>query len=98
MSTAYELMPEVKKQPFWTELWEAVIEAFVSLLEQGDLNHAMSVVDKATKMPDQQADDRHRLMGALMAYAGRLANEHKLEDAMSLLFGRATSAEEALAI
>ena len=51
MGTAYELMPEVDKRAFWNELWNAVIGSFVSLLDQVDVDGALSVLDKAGAMP-----------------------------------------------
>tara|TARA_Y100000588_G_scaffold340167_1_gene383340 strand:+ start:73 stop:615 length:543 start_codon:yes stop_codon:yes gene_type:complete len=98
MGTAYDLMPEVDKQVFWSELWNAVIESFVGLLDQGDVDRALSVLDKALAMPDQHAEDRRRLTSALLTHVGILANEGRLREAISKLAGQADYTDEDLAI
>ena len=98
LTHAYDLMPKAKRRSFWTELWNAVIESFMSLLDQGQLEHALSVLQKAWQMPAQGADDRQRLVSILITYAGKLANEGRLDEALSILADDAPQSEELQAI
>ncbi len=98
LTRAYELMPEAKKRLFWMELWDSVVEAFMSLLDRGELERALSMLEKAWQLPGQTADDRQRLMGVLIVYAGKLANEGRLDEALSILADNAPESKELLAL
>ena len=98
LTRAYDLMPEAQKRVFWVELWDSVVEAFISLLDDGEMERALSVLEKGWQLPGQAAEDRQRLIGVLVAYAGKLANEGRLDEALSILSDDAPQSEELLAL
>ena len=98
LTVAYDLMPEAKKQAFWSELWNAVVESFISLLDRDELEHALGVLETAWSMPAQEADDRQRLLGILITYAGKLADQGKLDEALSILADDAPSEQASSSI
>ena len=70
----------------------------MSLLDRGELERALSMLEKAWQLPGRTAEDRHRLMGVLIVYAGKLANEGRLDEALSILADNAPESEELLAL
>ena len=98
LTRAYDLMPEAQKRVFWVELWDSVVEAFISLLDDGEMERALSVLEKGWQLPGQAAEDRQRLIGVLVAYEGKLANEGRLDEALSILSDDAPQSEELLAL
>ena len=98
LAGAYDLMPEAKKRVFWTELWDSIIQALMSLLDRGELERALSVLEKAWQLPEPAVDDRRRLVGVLVPYAAKLASEGKLDEALSILADDAPESGELLAL
>ena len=80
------------------ELWDSVVEAFISLLDDGEMERALSVLEKGWQLPGQAAEDRQRLIGVLVAYEGKLANEGRLDEALSILSDDAPSPKSCLAL
>jgi len=56
------------------------------------------VLEKAWQLPEQASEDRQKLIGVLVAYAAKLANEDRLDEALSISPDGARQSEEFLAL